>query len=363
MKTFQQSKVKRTILFTIIVHLVSSFCFTSVEYRSRHSEKYDGRKSGFPGLGVSAPDALLSSSNQEEKSDEEKTLRQLRFSGVGRLYSNDASTSQSNETQSDLHFQVVERLNNSTVAVIGLGGVGSWAAEALCRSGVGNLILVDLDDICISNTNRQLHATSTTVGKMKIDEMRRRLLDINPHCQITNIHEFVTENNVNNLLDRMLPSLDVLIDAIDSRQAKTALIASCVEKRIPIVTVGGAAGKIDTTKIEVEDLTRVNGDKLLTSTRHQLRKLYGFSGGKSWKERKGRQPKKWRIPAVHSTESTRDLPQSKDSLMTFRRCDGALGTACFVTGTFGFAAAGEVVKMLASDKPLAPPKAKFGKNK
>lgn len=92
----------------------------------------------------------------------------------------------------DAHLQIVERLNKATVAVVGLGGVGSWAAEALCRSGVGNIVLIDLDDICISNTNRQLHATSTTVGKMKIDEMKRRLLDINPQCRITNILDFVS---------------------------------------------------------------------------------------------------------------------------------------------------------------------------
>lgn len=92
----------------------------------------------------------------------------------------------------DPHLAIVDRLADSTVVVIGIGGVGSWAAEALCRSGVGNLILIDLDDICISNTNRQLHATSSTVGKLKIDEMKRRLLDINPDCNVTNIHDFVS---------------------------------------------------------------------------------------------------------------------------------------------------------------------------
>jgi tRNA A37 threonylcarbamoyladenosine dehydratase len=97
-----------------------------------------------------------------------------------------------NDSSLDPHLAVVDRLAESTVVVIGIGGVGSWAAEALCRSGVGNLILVDLDDICISNTNRQLHATSSTTGKRKIDEMKRRLLDINPDCNVTNIHDFVS---------------------------------------------------------------------------------------------------------------------------------------------------------------------------
>ena len=100
----------------------------------------------------------------------------LRFGGVARLYAN-----KGNESPND----ILHRLHHSTVAIIGLGGVGSWAAEALCRSGVGNLILVDLDDICVSNTNRQLHALTSTVGQMKIDEMKRRLLDINPRCNVT----------------------------------------------------------------------------------------------------------------------------------------------------------------------------------
>ena len=110
---------------------------------------------------------------------------------VGRLYARESPTS--NEDALGPHLAVVDRLAKATVSVIGIGGVGSWAAEALCRSGVGNIILIDLDDICISNTNRQLHATSSSIGRLKTDEMKRRLVDINPECNVTAIHDFVSD--------------------------------------------------------------------------------------------------------------------------------------------------------------------------
>lgn len=281
--------------------------------------------------------------------------RHLRFAGVGRLYvTADNKSRLESETELDAHLSVVERLTKSTVAVFGLGGVGSWSAEALCRSGVGNLILIDLDDICISNTNRQLHATSSSVGRFKIDEMKKRLLDINPHCNITNIHEFISTDNVHEVLDRMLPELDVCLDAIDGTKEKTALIAACTEKEIPIVTCGGAAGRLDPKFIEVDDLTRVDYDRLLRAVRKNLRKKYGFKKGLEKKETlKGKRPKKWGIQAVYSTEMPKELPPGEDA-SSLRRCDGALGTACFVTGTFGFVAASRVIDMLANDNMIVP---------
>jgi len=291
---------------------------------------------------------------EQEEDDETRSQRHLRFAGVGRLYQGQSLGDTPVELGSE-HLQVVDRLHQSTVVVIGLGGVGSWAAEALCRSGVGNLILIDLDDIYISNTNRQLHATSTTVGQMKIEEMRRRLIDINPQCSVTNIHEFISQDNVHEILDGLLPDVDAVLDAIDTRQAKTALIAACVERGVPIVTCGGSAGMMDPTKIVVDDLTRANGDTLLRSCRKDLRKFYGFSMGAKWHENKGK-TKKWRVPAVFSTELTKHVPQGEDKVGALRRCDGALGTACFVTGTVGFIAAGQVVEMIATNKPLRPRK-------
>jgi tRNA threonylcarbamoyladenosine dehydratase len=295
--------------------------------------------------------------------DEATTQRHLRFQGVGRLYETEDNV---NNTIFDEmnplapHLQIVERLTQATVAVVGLGGVGSWATEALCRSGIGNLVLIDLDDICISNTNRQLHAMSSTVGQMKVDEMRRRLLDINPDCKITVIRDFVSTENVHTILDSMMPDLTVCLDAIDGQTSKTALIAACVEKGIPIVTCGGSAGKTDPTKIVCEDLTRANGDNLLTACRKNLRKMYGFSEGKKMTQSKGRKPKKWGIEAVYSLEEPRALPEGGDTASALRRCDGALGTACFVTGTCGFVAASKVIDMIATNQLIVPKKGRIG---
>jgi len=286
--------------------------------------------------------------------EDELVDRGLRFSGVGRLYANKDAT-----ITTDV---VLDRLSSATVAIIGLGGVGSWAAESLCRSGVGNLVLVDLDDICISNTNRQLHATSSAVGRMKIDVMEARLSDINPACNVTLIHDFVTADTATNLLRSILPTgLTACIDAIDGTIEKTALILACVDLGIPIVTCGGAAGRMDPTKIVVDDLTRVQEDRLLFSCRKLLRQKHGFPkvqmpGGRGQKKHRVRS---WRVPAVYSTEVQQKAPaassgEANDSVSSFRTCDGALGTASFVTGTYGFVAACKVVEMIALDKLVVP---------
>ena len=238
---------------------------------------------------------------------------------------------------------------------MGLGGVGSWTAEALCRSGIGNLVLVDLDDICISNTNRQLHATSPTIGEMKLDVMKRRLLDINPQCNVTLIHDFVSTENVYNILD-MCGNMTGLIDAMDGMKEKTALLAACVKRRIPIVTCAGAAGRTDPTKIMVDDLTRVTEDRLLASCRKSLRKNYNFERGLSLAERKkssSKNQRKWNILAVFSTEVQQKVCQNS-STSSLRRCDGPMGTACYVTGTYGFIAASKMVEMIAKNELIIP---------
>ena len=252
------------------------------------------------------------------------------------------------------HISVVERLASFKVIVIGLGGVGSWAAEALCRSGIGNLVLIDLDDICISNTNRQLHALSSTVGKMKIDEMKRRLEDINPQCNVTLVHDFISVENVDEILSVYSGPRTVCLDAIDGSMAKSALLAACSAYQIPIVTCGGSAGRQDPTRMVCDDLTRVSGDRLLSTCRRNLRKFYGFEEGKSFQENKeGKATRKWNIKAVYSTEPPKSVPQGVNG-SSLRRCDGALGTACFVTGAAGFVAAGVVVHDIATNR-LVPP--------
>ena len=315
------------------------------------------------------------------QNDESVTLpneRDLRFSGVGRLYTTTESTSMkqnktgTNQTLGEQepspregHLEVIDRLQASRVVVVGLGGVGSWAAEALCRSGVGHITLIDLDDICISNTNRQLHALSTSVGQMKIDAMKTRLKAINPDCDVTLIHDFISKENAdeiwNTIEELSSTAVTACLDAIDGSDAKTAWIASCARRKVPIVTCGGSAGRTDPTKFICDDLTRAIEDPLLSSCRKNLRKYYGFQEGvspgskardpSSGKLRK-KLPRKWKIKAVYSTEQPRSISTKESSSM--RRCDGALGTACFVTGTSGFVAAGKVVEMIANDKLSVP---------
>lgn len=166
--------------------------------------------------------------------------------------------------------------------------------------------------------------------------------------------------NVHELLDRMQPELDVILDCIDGAKEKTALLAACTERGVSVVTCGGAAGKVDPTKIVADDLARVSYDPLLALCRKNLRKQHGFGKGISFQDQKEHniKPRKWRIPAVFSTETPKQLPayQKSADASTLRRCDGALGTACFVTGTFGFVAAAEVVNMLARGKLCRPRK-------
>mmetsp|Transcript_37106 Transcript_37106/g.89945 ORF Transcript_37106/g.89945 Transcript_37106/m.89945 type:complete len:522 (+) Transcript_37106:65-1630(+) len=321
--------------------------------------------------------------------------RNLRFGGLGRLYSDystktvknhkvDVQDEESTEDRSGIkearpspppHIEIVDRLSRSVVAVVGLGGVGSWAAEALCRSGVGHLVLVDLDDICISNTNRQLHTTTNSVGTFKIDEMERRLKSINPDVQITLVHDFVSPTNVDDILlfqtsdnidgeqkDEAL-KLTACLDAIDGHRQKSTLIASCARNGIPVVTCGGSAGRTDPTRLVVEDITRVLTDPLISSCRRILRRQYGFEQGISTKikakSKPRKTPRKWNIPCVVSKEPQRQVSEKEDeenggSSSSLRRCDGALGTASFVTGTAGFIAAGLIVDMIAKDRFVVP---------
>ena len=296
---------------------------------------------------------------RESDTNLETDQRYLRFSGVGRLYSSvDDSLSSEESDRSSAHLSIVDRLTASTCAVIGIGGVGSWAAEALCRSGVGNIILIDLDDICISNVNRQLHATTTTVGSSKVDTMRMRLQDINPACNITEIFDFVTLDNIDQIMDK-IPHDAVVLDCIDGQREKAALIVACHARQISVVTCGGAAGRTDPTQVVCADITRVNDDRLIFSTRKLLRKQYGWPKGPAQGEKNNHKVKAWNIPAVFSTELQRTAPAPIAGASSLRQCDGPLGTACFLTGTYGFVAAGKVVDMIATDIRQAPKKPKI----
>jgi tRNA A37 threonylcarbamoyladenosine dehydratase len=176
-----------------------------------------------------------------------------RFGGIARLYGN----------------QALALFAQAHICVIGLGGVGSWAAEALARTGIGHITLVDMDDICITNTNRQIHATTQQVGCPKTQAMAERILAINPQCQVTCIDDFITPDNVAEILNK---DFSYVIDAIDSVHAKAALLAFCRRHKIPSVTTGGAGGQCDPTRIRVVDLANTIQDPLAARLRSTLKR-------------------------------------------------------------------------------------------
>ena len=171
-----------------------------------------------------------------------------RFGGIARLYGETA----------------LQRFQQSHICVIGIGGVGSWAAEALARSGIGQLTLIDMDDICVTNTNRQIHALQGNVGKLKTEVMAERIHLINPDCQIHIVDDFITEENLAEYIDARF---DFVVDAIDSIRAKVALLAHCKRQKIALITTGGAGGQKDPTKIAIEDLSRTTQDPLAAKVR------------------------------------------------------------------------------------------------
>lgn len=182
---------------------------------------------------------------------------QRRFGGIARLYG-DAGAA---------------RLREAHVAVVGIGGVGSWAAEALARSGVGRITLIDLDNVAESNVNRQIHALGDEFGKAKVRAMAERIHAINPACLVTEIEEFVTEDNLAAMLDQ---GYDCVIDAIDQARVKAAMIAWCRRRKLKLITCGGAGGRVDPGRVQVADLARTLQDPLLARIRTLLRKEYGL---------------------------------------------------------------------------------------
>jgi tRNA A37 threonylcarbamoyladenosine dehydratase len=241
----------------------------------------------------------------------------LRFGGVARLYGAGG----------------LQRLLRASVCVVGLGGVGSWAAEALARSGVGGITLVDLDDVCLSNVNRQLHALDGVIGRPKVEVMAERIHAIHPACQVRAVAEFFTETTAEQILQTRF---DFVLDAIDQAANKCLLIARCRQKEIPIVCAGGAGGRRDPAAVRVADLAQTSHDALLQQVRKKLRDDHGFA----------RDPKTpFGVPCIFSTE--RAVPPAEGCAGRLT-CDNGYGTASFVTGTFGLVAASCVVSRLAA---------------
>lgn len=256
-----------------------------------------------------------------------------RFSGIGRLF---GSTG-------------LEAVRKARVCVIGIGGVGVWAAEALARSGIGSLSLVDMDDLCYSNTNRQLHALDGNYGKLKVDAMAERVRLINPECQIDARAEFFTASSCDRILDSQP---DYIVDAIDSLKNKCLLLSECKKRGIPVVTTAGAGGRRDPTLVRVGDLTEAFNDPLAAQVRKKLRREYAFPG-----EREG----PFGIACVYTKEravyprADGTVCSEKEAGADYRlNCDVGFGTAAFVTGAFGLAAAGWVVQDLAAKNQANP---------
>ena len=252
-----------------------------------------------------------------------------RFGGLGRLYGTAA----------------LPRLHAAHVGVVGVGGVGSWVVEALARSGVGALTLIDLDDVCLTNVNRQLPALEGNIGRPKVAALAERVRAINPGCRVTMVTEYFTAKSAGRMLAERF---DWVVDAIDGMANKSLLIAECVHRRQPVLTVGGAGGRRDATRIRTGDLCESQGDELLRQVRKRLRRDHGFAHGEG---------NVYGVPCVYSNEkpvypwadgSCAGEPEPGTNLKL--DCASGFGTGVFVTGAFGFIAAGEVVRRIAEAK-------------
>jgi len=244
---------------------------------------------------------------------------QRRFGGLERLYGVDGARA----------------IREAHVAVVGIGGVGSWAAEALARSGVGELTLIDLDHVAESNINRQVHALDNTVGQAKVQAMRERIARIHPACVVHCIEEFAEPGNWPQLLP---PGVQAVIDACDQVKAKTAMAQWARDTRALFISVGAAGGKRLAHKVDIDDLARTTHDPLLAQLRYRLRKFHNAP----------REGKAIGVACVFSREAVAPPDPSCDI-----EGDGSLnchgyGSVVSVTATFGQCAAGWVLDRLAA---------------
>jgi tRNA A37 threonylcarbamoyladenosine dehydratase len=235
----------------------------------------------------------------------------------------------------------LERLRSSHCLICGIGGVGSYAAEALGRAGVGRITLVDYDAICLTNVNRQIHALGSTVGQQKVEAMAARLRDINPAAEVIAVKAFFSEANAGQLLS---PRPDYVLDAIDHFTAKVALITICREQGIPVISSMGAANKLDPSKIQVADIAETKNCRMARSMRKILRKT-GIESG---------------VKVVYSTEGHRELdpasssacgsecicPNKGDQVFSCEHRRVILGSISYLPPLFGLTMAGVVVNQL-----------------
>lgn len=242
-----------------------------------------------------------------------------RFGGLDRLYGEGARLA----------------LHRGRIAVIGVGGIGSWAVEALARSGVGNITLIDFDQVAVSNTNRQIHALDSTFGMAKVHVLEQRIREINSDCRVSVIEDFLTEENMSQLLPA--GAFDMVIDACDQAKIKAALIAHARHNEIDLVVCGAAGGKSNPLKLRQDDLGRTTQDALLARVRDLLRREYRILPRKN---------RKFGVTSLYLDEPLKRNPACTTSSLG---CSG-YGSVVTVTGAMGFAAAA-----ICLDKLVTPP--------
>jgi len=245
-----------------------------------------------------------------------------RFGGIARVYG----------------VSGLEKIRSVNILIIGIGGVGSWIAEAMARTGINQITLVDLDDICVTNINRQVHALNGTVGEFKVDVMKERIAKINPECRVDTKQCFFSPKNLENIFDK---KYDFVVDACDDFTNKCYLIDHCRKNQIPIVVIGGAGGKTDPSQIQITDMSTSSNDRLLARLRKKLRQDFSFPG-----ENEGN----FGVWSVWSRE--RAVYPTADGCITYKPpgmaknmdCAEGFGSVSFVTGAFAFAATSLVMR-------------------
>jgi tRNA A37 threonylcarbamoyladenosine dehydratase len=243
--------------------------------------------------------------------------------------------------------KTLSQLPDLHVAVLGIGGVGSWTAESLARSGVGQITLIDLDDICVSNINRQIHALPSTAGQFKVDVMKKRILEINPECQVNCFQEFFTKKNAQKIMDL---NADYYVDCFDAFEEKVELIKICLEQKKKLVCAGSVGGKVDPSKIRLQDLSQSSNDRLLFRVRKILRTQHKIPTDQFMG-----------IQTIYSTEQVRYLsPEGEICKLSENprvnapqnlNCFAGLGSCSFVTASFGFFAASAVINDFLDQRP------------
>ena len=246
--------------------------------------------------------------------------------------------------------EAYERIARASVCVVGLGGVGSWTVEALARCGVGSLTLVDLDEVCVTNVNRQLHALTSTVGSSKAEVLGQRVRDINPECKVHVRKSFFSQRTADEILGE---GYSLVLDTIDTAEHKVFLLSECAQRGIPAITVGSAGNRTSPTTARVEDLSQTIHDPLLQIVRKKLRQDHNFPRGERTR---------FDIPCVYAPlqRGPRDAERSDCSLdegqsrARGKSCNAGLGSAVFMTGTIGFIAAAEAISLLSHEAQTHP---------